>query len=69
LLREVDDRHLESWEGPEFVAEVLSLLLESVIDTEAVVDREVLFARLCHLDPAAAMRYGTTFRVREGGAC
>jgi len=59
LLREADDRQLESWEGSDFVAEVLSLLLSSIVDTEPTDDRELLFSRLCQLDPAAALRHGT----------
>jgi type VI secretion system protein ImpA len=66
LLREAEDRQLESWEGSDFVAEVLSLLLGSVGDTETTDDREVLFSRLCQLDPAAALRYGT--QVQMAGA-
>jgi type VI secretion system protein ImpA len=67
LLREADDRQLESWEGSDFVAEVLSLLLGSVVDTETTDDRDVLFSRLCQLDPAAALRYGTQVQMGEAG--
>jgi type VI secretion system protein ImpA len=57
LLGESDRYCLESWEGPELVGEVLSLLLESLDGAdEPDLDRRALLSRLCQVDPVRALR-------------
>jgi type VI secretion system protein ImpA len=57
LLGESDQYCLESWEGPELVGEVLSMLLESLNGAEkSHLDRGALLSRLCQVDPVRALR-------------
>ncbi len=56
LSAEMERRSLESWESAELLAQPLSLLLRCLDQRKgAVEDREVIFARLCRLDPQAAL--------------
>ena len=54
LIREIDDRKLEEWEGGEIIAQPLALLLKC-LDPDDTSRREELFARLCRIDPVAAL--------------
>ena len=56
LSAEIERRALESWESAEMLAQPLSLLLRCLEQREgANEDREAVFARLCRLDPQAAL--------------
>jgi type VI secretion system protein ImpA len=56
LLAEMDEKHLESWEEPQVLSEVLSLLLQALATAaDANSMREAIFARLCQIDPAIAL--------------
>jgi len=55
LVKEFDQRQLEEWEGSEMIAPPLSLLLRCLDSSEHSGDRETIFARLCRIDPLAAM--------------
>jgi type VI secretion system protein ImpA len=56
LVKEIDDRKLEEWEATEMIAPPLALLLRCLdvagVSGEA---RDAVFARLCRIDPIAAM--------------
>lgn len=56
LVREIDDRKLEDWEASDMIAPPLALLLRCLDAAgnggEA---RDAVFARLCRIDPIAAM--------------
>ncbi len=54
LVKEIDDRKLEEWEGGEIIAQPLALLLKC-IDPDDTSRREELFSRLCRIDPLAAL--------------
>lgn len=59
LLSESDQYCLESWEGPELVGQVLSMLLESLDGMEEPgLDRRALLSRLCQVDPVRALHAG-----------
>ena len=56
LAKEIDQRRLEEWEGGDMIAPPLALLLrcfDSAENNNGV--RETVFARLCRIDPIAAM--------------
>jgi type VI secretion system protein ImpA len=55
LVKEIDQRQLEEWEGAEMIAPPLALLLKCLDGTENGGMRETVFARLCRIDPIAAM--------------
>jgi type VI secretion system protein ImpA len=53
LIREVEERQLESWEPRETIARPYALLLQcSPMDK---LDAQSIFARLCEIDPSAAL--------------
>jgi type VI secretion system protein ImpA len=65
LLGESDRYCLESWEGPDLVGEVLSMLLESLAGAEKPdLDRGALLSRLCQVDPVRALRLEPQFGAR-----
>jgi type VI secretion system protein ImpA len=53
LVREVEDRRLESWEPPDSAAKPYALLLQCA--AVAKLDTQSIFARLCAIDPGAAL--------------
>lgn len=53
LIREVEERRLESWEPAESAARPYSLLLQCA--SVAKLDMQTIFARLCAIDPSAAL--------------
>jgi type VI secretion system protein ImpA len=53
LVREVEDRRLESWESVDLAARPYALLLQC--GSAAKVDTASVFARLCSIDPGAAL--------------
>jgi type VI secretion system protein ImpA len=55
LIKEFDQRQLEEWEGNELIASPLALLLRCLDSSENRGEREIIFARLCRIDPLAAM--------------
>jgi len=55
LVKEIDQRQLEEWEAGEVIATPLTLLLRCLDGQENGSMRETLFARLCRIDPIAAM--------------
>jgi len=55
LIKEFDQRQLEEWEGSDMIAPPLSLLLRCLDSSEHSGERETIFARLCRIDPLAAM--------------
>jgi type VI secretion system protein ImpA len=55
LVKEIEERRLEEWEAGEALSPALSLLLHCLDPTSNNGHREVLFARLCRIDPVAAM--------------
>ncbi len=55
LVREIDDRRLEEWEAGDLIAPPLALLLRCLDKGENDNAREAIFARLCRIDPVAAM--------------
>jgi type VI secretion system protein ImpA len=55
LIKEFDQRQLEEWEGNELIASPLALLLRCLDSNEHSGEREAIFARLCRIDPLAAM--------------
>jgi type VI secretion system protein ImpA len=62
LLGETDRYCLESWEGPNLVGEVLSMLLESLDGAETPdLDRGALLSRLSQVDPVRALRLESQF--------
>ena len=59
LAKEIDRRQLETWEGSKVVAAPLALLLRCLEGTaDADGARGALFARLCLIDPRAALAAG-----------
>ncbi|HEY0784488.1 MAG TPA: type VI secretion system domain-containing protein, partial [Acidobacteriaceae bacterium] len=53
LVREVEERRLESWEPPDSAARPYALLLQCA--SVAKLDAQSIFARLCAIDPGAAL--------------
>ncbi len=55
LVKEIDQRQLEEWEATDMIAPPLALLLKCLDGAENGNLRETVFARLCRIDPIAAM--------------
>jgi type VI secretion system protein ImpA len=55
LVKEIDQRQLEEWEATDMIAPPLALLLKCLDGTENGSLRDTVFARLCRIDPIAAM--------------
>jgi type VI secretion system protein ImpA len=55
LVKEIDQRQLEEWEAGDMIAPPLALLLRCIDKSENNGLRETVFARLCRIDPSAAM--------------
>jgi type VI secretion system protein ImpA len=55
LVKEIDDRRLEEWDASEMIAPPLALLLHYLDESGNAEAREAVFARLCRIDPIAAM--------------
>ncbi|MGI4853956.1 MAG: type VI secretion system protein TssA [Janthinobacterium lividum] len=55
LIDEMERRSLESWEAGELVSRPIALLLHAQNGSMDAADRDALFARLCRLDPSAAL--------------
>jgi type VI secretion system protein ImpA len=55
LVKEIDQRQLEEWEASDMIATPLALLLRCLEGSESSGLRETVFARLCRIDPIAAM--------------
>lgn len=55
LVKEIDDRRLEEWEAGDMIAPPLALLLRYLDEAGNGAAREAVFARLCRIDPIAAM--------------
>ena len=55
LVKEIDERQLEEWEAGEMIAQPLALLLKCIDPSDDSGERESLFARLCRINPIAAM--------------
>lgn len=55
LVKEIDQRQLEEWEATDMIAPPLALLLKCIDGSENGGVRETVFARLCRIDPIAAM--------------
>jgi type VI secretion system protein ImpA len=55
LVKEIDQRQLEDWEDSEMIAPPFSLLLKCLDAAGNTTAREAIFARLCRIDPSAAM--------------
>jgi type VI secretion system protein ImpA len=55
LVKEIDQRQLEEWEATDMIAPPLALLLKCLDGSENGGMRETVFARLCRVDPIAAM--------------
>jgi type VI secretion system protein ImpA len=55
LVKEIDQRQLEEWEATDMIAPPLALLLKCLDGTDNGGMRETVFARLCRIDPIAAM--------------
>jgi type VI secretion system protein ImpA len=55
LVKEIEERRLEEWEDNEMLSPPLSLLLKCLESAGNTAMREALFARLCRIDPLAAM--------------
>jgi type VI secretion system protein ImpA len=55
LVKEIDQRQLEEWEATDMIAPPLALLLKCLDGSENGGMRETVFARLCRIDPIAAM--------------
>jgi type VI secretion system protein ImpA len=56
LTQEIDKRQLETWEGSELLAPPLALLLKCLSGKQdGSGRREAVFAKLCRIDPNAAM--------------
>lgn len=55
LVKEIDQRRLEEWEASEMIAPPLALLLKCLDPSTNNGAREELFAKLCRIDPTAAM--------------
>ncbi len=55
LVKEIDDRRLEEWEASDMIAPPLALLLRYLDEAGNQSMRDQVFARLCRIDPIAAM--------------
>ena len=57
LLAESDERKLDSWEDPDTLGELLSLLLEALKGSRGDdhAERNAVYARLCRVNPAMAL--------------
>jgi type VI secretion system protein ImpA len=55
LVKEIDQRQLEEWEASDMIAPPLALLLRCLDASENNGMRDTVFARLCRIDPIAAM--------------
>ncbi|MDE3188672.1 MAG: type VI secretion system protein TssA [Acidobacteriota bacterium] len=55
LVKEIDQRRLEEWEAGDMLAPPLALLLRCFDATGNDSARAAVFARLCRIDPSAAM--------------
>lgn len=55
VVTEMEQRRLETWETPETVVRPLALLLRCTPEEEKTAEWEARFARLCALDPGAAL--------------
>jgi type VI secretion system protein ImpA len=56
---EIERRGLETWESGAMLAQPLSLLLKCLDRRKnSAEDRDVIFSRLCRLDPQAAITSG-----------
>jgi type VI secretion system protein ImpA len=55
LVKEFDQRQLEEWEAIDMIAPPLALLLRCLDRSDNNGMRETVFARLCRIDPIAAM--------------
>ena len=55
LVKEIDQRRLEEWEASEMIAPPMALLLKCLDPSSSNGVREALFAKLCRIDPTAAM--------------
>lgn len=57
LVKEIEERRLEEWEDSEVISPPLALLLRCLESGENNGAREALFAKLCRIDPLAAMNF------------
>jgi type VI secretion system protein ImpA len=55
LVKEIDQRQLEEWEGTDMIAPPFALLLRCLGKNGDETLRETVFSRLCRIDPIAAM--------------
>jgi type VI secretion system protein ImpA len=55
LVREIDQRRLEEWEASDMIAPPMALLLKCLDPSINNGVRDELFAKLCRIDPTAAM--------------
>ena len=55
LVKEIDQRRLEEWESSDMIAPPMALLLKCLDPSTSNGVREALFAKLCRIDPTAAM--------------
>ncbi len=55
LIDEMERRNLESWEAGDLITKPIALLLRSANGNMDPADRQVLFSRLCRIDPSAAL--------------
>jgi type VI secretion system protein ImpA len=56
LVKEIDERRLEEWEASDMIAPPLALLLRCLDAVGSASEaRDAVFARLCRIDPIAAM--------------
>ncbi|MBV8675405.1 MAG: type VI secretion system domain-containing protein, partial [Acidobacteriaceae bacterium] len=55
LVKEIEQRRLEEWEASEMIAPPMALLLKCLDPSTNNGSREELFAKLCRIDPTAAM--------------
>jgi len=57
LVKEIEERRLEEWEDGEMLSPALALLLQCLGGGDNNGVRDALFARLCRIDPIAAMNF------------
>jgi type VI secretion system protein ImpA len=55
LVKEIDQRRLEEWESSDMIAPPMALLLKCLDPSTSNGVREALFAKLCRIDPTAAI--------------
>jgi type VI secretion system protein ImpA len=59
LAGEIEQRHLEAWEGPEVIAPPLALLYRTLLNSgDSDDEKRKLYARICRLDPVRALGLG-----------